>query len=223
MSAVATSGPDGLKTFAQVTGFSDDGKTSARASAYLFDELAFSVESGVFRIGIDISGSISVGGGPTAWGFTQLDLAHYDLSGFRTPVSVFDHYKAYRSGLGIYLDEIYEGSFGMNYVDIPFSDGYLRFDAVLGSFAACELFVTAPTCIAENDFSSTVVFRGGAILDSSGSGPIAGATVTSATGIDYLLGAGEPPAVVPVPASLPLLAVVLGGLGFMAGRKRKAT
>ena len=201
-----------------MTGYSDDGKSSTYGSAYLFDELSFSEDSGIFRIGMDISGSISLTSDHYADGNASLDLATYDLSGFRTPHEVFDHTRAFRSDLGIYVDDLV-GSYGMSYVDIAFTDSYLKLDAVLTASVRCILFVTAPDCDASTDFMSTVVFTGGSILDSSGS-VIGGATMTSASGTDYTGGRDEP-ALVPLPPTMSMMLLGMGFFGLARHRRRQ--
>ena len=216
VSGMASSGPDGLKASASVSGLSDDGQSSTYGTAYLFDELSFSVDSGIFRIGVDISGSIDLLSDNYADGNASVDLASYDISGVRTPWEVFDHTVAYRSDLGVYIDELV-GSYGMNYVDIAFADGYLKLDATLSATTRCILFVSAPNCAASVDFSSTAIFTGGLILDSSGAA-VDGATIASASGTDYL-GDNSGPPVGPIPATLPLL---LAGFGCLAFARRRS-
>jgi hypothetical protein len=84
VSALASSGPDGLKAGATVTGWSDDGKSVARGTAYLFDELGFSVDSGIFRIGVNISGSINVTSDNYGYAFAGFDVVAYNLAGNNT-------------------------------------------------------------------------------------------------------------------------------------------
>jgi len=217
VSALASSGADGLRAGATVTGFSEDGDSVARGTAYLFDELSFSVDSGIFRIGVNISGEISLTSDNYAYGYAGLDIASYNLANLRTPHEIFSHEQAYFSHLGTYVDNL-TGSYGMNYVDIAFTDGYLKLDAVLGAKARCDLFVTAPNCSASSDFLSTAVFMGGSIFDMSGT-QIDGATITSASGTDYL-GDESEPSVVPLPASLPLVLAAFGMLGFVKRRRK---
>jgi hypothetical protein len=110
------------------------------------------------------------------------------------------------------------GGYGMNYVDIAFTDGYLSLASRLTAKARCDLFVTAPNCSVSSDFLSTALFMGGSILDASGT-LINGATVTSASGTNYL-GGQVGPSVVPLPASLPLLLAAFGMLGFVKRRRK---
>lgn len=215
LSFMASTGPDGLRASATVTGYSETGDSSGYGSAILFDEMLFSEDSGIFRVGFDISGSLELWSEYAARVGASLDLISYDIDGFSMVHEVFSHDLNYLSHLGVY-GETMTGSYGMGYVDIAFTDGYLKLTSRLDTTAGCTLFTGMTECDVSSDFMSTVVFLGGSILDSEGN-VVAGATVTSASGIDYLRDASPPPPEVPLPASLPL---VLSGFGILSLMRR---
>lgn len=217
---------DGLRAGAKIAGtlpeLQSAGGTSARASAMVQDVLTFSIASGFFRMAVDVGGSTSRSLGPKTSGVTTtgtrvaVNVGATTDTGKRTNYNVYIRTFVLSSGDGIDRLADSNGVLGINYVDLPFVNSTLNFDAILDTSVFCtSSYAFSAGCSSEANFLSTVKFVGGTILDQTG-GVVAGASVSSASGFDYL--GPIAPSPVPLPAGGILLGSVLLLLG--AGKVR---
>jgi hypothetical protein len=146
---------------------------------------------------------------------------YYSLNHNNAPLA---QWAGFVNAIGSYETGILEYSQGHGYTGpqgnpftilIPYSGGRAFVNVWMHAVAGCTQY-NVQHCVAESDFSHTMSFVGGRILDSNMT-PIVGANLISESGFDYL----SPTNGVPEPRTIWMVSACLGGLLLLQGRCRR--
>lgn len=185
------------------------------------DELTLGVQEGIFRVGVNISGSVNLESTGTFRGSNSLN----SIAGVRAYVDtqlIYEDIMTMTPSAGQPggpIDRSTTGTLGTTVVDIPFTDGSLILSASLFAIAKCGGQFEAGTCTAETDFFGSANLMAAVVLDGNGV-ELPNISISSASGFDYAAGFASVSAV-PVPAALPLFGTGLAIMGFVGWRRKR--
>ena len=204
--------------------------TVGEVSINFSDTLTFDTSSGAhnFLLPFDLLGTLFApepssditGGGGISEALVNADLV---ANGIVTTL----YTELHQGRTGIFDDEDFggpsAGALGITEVLLPIVNGMIDLNVGLNGRVSCAARIEASgTCTASFDFLNSLRLLGGTVLDASGN-EIAGASVTSTSGFDYLTGvAPHNIGTVPLPASFGFLLAGLAGLGLIGRRRRMA-
>lgn len=198
---------------------------SAQATAFFQDTIFFGVDVGTLTIPVDFNGTA----------FTQISRGLPETGGARIQLSASGGFglaaatgdaDRVRFSYSLTTSDTSAGSStteagaksSVQSITLPFSGGSLSVSGGLRADATCLDVGQATLCVADMDYSSSLRLLGGTLRDVNGN-VLSGIPVTSESGFDYLAGVAphDPPAVVPLPPTLPLL---IGALAFLGIGRR---
>ncbi|WP_434055983.1 MAG: VPLPA-CTERM sorting domain-containing protein [Roseibium sp.] len=204
-----------------------------RGGAAMNDTLSFSIDSGTFRLFTDIAVDIietvtgSFGGSSFPAGRNVFSVrVQNDI--------VYQSRHEYQNGSNgqaalLFTDDF--GSTGTGFVDIGFTGGSLDLHVSLYSEATCgsmhtgNFFNKTGSCLLGADAFNSLRLIGSTVFDTNG-GELANGYQGSQSGFDYTVGVAQhdtdTTTVVPLPASLPLLATGLAAMALVRRKKRQA-
>ena len=196
---------------------------SAQATAFFQDTIFFGVDEGTLTIPVDFNGTA----------FTQISRDLPETGGARIQLSASGGFglaaatgdaDRVRFSYSLMTSDTSAGSSttetgaksSVQSITLPFSGGSLSVSGGLRADAACLDVGQATLCVADMDYLSSLRLLGGTLRDVNGNF-LSGIPERSESGFDYLAGVAphdDPPAVIPLPATLPLLMGAPAFLGF---------
>ncbi len=197
------------------------------AQATFSDTLFFSEDTGVYRLEIDLLGSLSLVAPDLGSPSVITSSISLDASGNGT-LSEFDVIVQDEVGFGapqLSVDQNEIVDF-VDFFEFAFSGGQLDLFVSLQALARCSGAITS-TCSAEAEFLNSLRIIGGEVLGANGD-PVSDGFIGSDSGFDYIAGVaphdrGDPVSPIPLPAAGWLMLAGLAGLGTLraAGRRER--